>query len=317
MTIELPTEMQTGPSQAPPPSTLSPDGLLMAVRRRWGLALLAAAALVFAPFVLFSWSSGFNGPWELSGYLFSLGWALWAVTAFLGAHWARRTGDAGRPDRIVLVVGGVALALTAVANTAEIWVQNFSWSASVYDGLQIVLTLADLTIAVLLLVLAARYRRYRARGSGHTPLLPLLMAGLSYLGFLYGDILGGTWFAFSPLNSTLASVGVAVGFGGIALALWLAAGLRLGPRWRLLTAGGAVLLLGAAETVILGVYLRQSVQDVLSVTEAVAYVVIAAVLLGSALLAPPWRGRAVAPGPQDGQPWIPVTPEPAGAVSPG
>ncbi len=199
----------------------------------------------------------------------------------------------------MLVIGGAAAATVALAGVASTLAQLHSWSDPVFNVVQIGLAVADLTLGTLILVLAARYGKHRVAPGGHTPLAPLLVAGITYLGLLYGDIYYATWFGYSPLNSAMAAILLGVGYGGMGLALLLAALLRLGPVYRLLVAGTALVVVGVVQGVFDGVNLRSSVAAVLSVAEAAAFFIIAGVLLGSALLVPsrraPSANRPAAP----------------------
>jgi hypothetical protein len=290
-------------------------GMLELFRRRWGLALLCAAAVLAAVGDLYFASSTSNGPegdWQAGMYLYAAAWAVVAVAAFCGAAWAGPATGTPRGDRVVLAVGGGAAALVGVVNVASTLADVGSWSDGAYDTVQVLHAVADLTIGALILIVAARHGSHPVPPRGHVPLGPLLMAGTCYLGTVYGELYGTTWFADSPTNSAVASILAGIAFGGIGVALLIAAALRLGPAYRLLVAGSALIVIGVTEGVFLGVYLRPSVSTVLSVVEAAAFAVIAGVLLGSALLAPSrraassrWPEAPQWPGPF-GAPGIPV-----------
>ena len=280
--------------------TFSPEkeqfGILGPLRRAWGLALLCTAAVLFSVSSLYfgdSSGSGPDGSWQVGMYLLGAAWAFLAGTAICGANWAKPAPERPSRDRVVLVIGGAAAATVAIADAVSAFAEANFWSDSAFNALQIVLAVADLTVGTLILVLAARYGRHRVAPGGHGPLAPLLMAGIAYLGFVYEDIYGATWFDYSPVNNAVAAILVGVGFGGVGAALLLAALLKLGPAYRLLVAGAALIVVGIVEGVTTGVYLRSSVATVLSITEAAAYFIVAGVLLGSALLVPSRRASSV------------------------
>jgi len=282
-------------------------GIVGPLRRPWGLALLCAAAVLASVSSLYlgaSSESGTDAAWQVGMYLFSAAWALLAVTAICGAIWAKPVPDGPRGDRVVLVIGAAAAATVALADAVSTFAQANLWSDTAYNALQIVLALADLTVGVSILIVAALYGRHRVAPGGHVPLAPLLVAGVTYLGFVYEDIYSATWFDFTPVNNAVAAILVGVGFGGVGVALLLAAMLRLGPVYRLLVAGAALVVVGVVEGVVAGVYLRSSVATVLSIAEAAAFFIIAGVLLGSALLAPSHRASSA------GYPTTPLWPQP-------
>ena len=271
------------------------SGILGPLRRPWGLALLCTAAVLFSVSSLYFGASSASGPdtnWQVGMYLLGAAWAFLAATAVCGAFWAKPAPEGPRGDRVVLVIGGAAAATVAFADTVSTFAQANFWSDSSFNALQIVLALADLTIGTLILVLAALYGKHRVAPGGHVPLAPLLVAGIAYLGFVYEDIYGATWFDYTPVGNAVAAILVGVGFGGMGVALMLAALLKLGPGYRLLVAGAALVVVGVVEGVTTGVYLRSSVAAVLSIGEAAAFFIVAGVLLGSALLAPSHRASS-------------------------
>lgn len=300
------------PTRDPPASvpTRGRSGMLGPLRRPWGLALLCTAAVLASVSSLYfgaSSDSGTDAAWQAGMYILSAAWAFLAVTAICGAIWATPDPVGPRADRIVLVIGGAAAATVALADAVSTFAQANLWSDSAYNALQIVLALADLTIGTSILIVAALYGKHRVAPGGHVPLAPLLVAGVTYLGFVYEDVYSTTWFDFTPVNNAVAAILVGVGFGGVGVALLLAAMLRLGPVYRLLVAGAALVVVGAVEGVVAGVYLRSSVATVLSIGEAAAFFIIAGVLLGSALLAPSRRAASA------GRPTNPPWPQPVGA----
>ncbi len=239
-------------SDAIGPSTPTPGrvGLLDPLRRRWGLALLCTAAVLASVSSLYFGASSPTNPdvdWQAGMYLYAAPWACLAATAFCGSFWARPATGAPAADRVVLVAGGVAALIVSLTSVATTLATVYYWSDAVFNAIQVATAVADLTVGILILVLAARYAKHRTTPGGHTPMGPLIVAGITYMGFVYGDVYYATWFDDSPFNIAFAATLVGVAFGGIGLALLLAALLRLGPVYRLLVGGAALIVVGVVE----------------------------------------------------------------------
>ena len=123
---------------------------------------------------------------------------------------------------------------------------------------------------------------------------PLVIAGISFFGLLYNDLYYTSWFEITSINTKLSGILSGVSYGGIGIALCLSAVLRLGPAWRLLGAGLGFLAIGTIEAILRGVTLQQNVYPGIYEIQAGGYLVIACILLASALIAP-----SISPGSSD------------------
>jgi hypothetical protein len=300
-------------------------GVLDPLRRKTGLALLCTAALIACA------NSGFYAAYyhtlnynyaHVGNFLLAAPWFLLAVVAFCGTAWARSSTGARPGDSALLAIAGVVFSVEAVAFLVVALYVRFSWMPRrvvVRDATQLAVAVGALTLGVLALVLAGRYGRHRVGSSGHTPVAPLLIAGISFFGFLYGDLYFTSWFEATSLNTKVSGVLGGVAYGGIGIALGLSAILRLGPASRLAGTGLGFLAIGITEGIISSVSLRQNVYPGLYYIKAGGYLLIACILLTSALLAPSVSRAAARPGaltkwphPEQGSP----VPQPVGVPEP-
>jgi hypothetical protein len=244
-------------------------------------------------------------------YLLATAWGLVAAAAFCGYFWARSDPRAPIGDQVLLIVaGGVAVVEVVCYVTVVLTAVNYG-SIAVYDAAHVMFTVADISLGIAILVAAARYRKHRVAPGGHGPLAPLLIAGISYLGVVYGDVFSTSWFGYSTFNSDVSAILFGLSYAGVGIAVLLAAIMRLGPVYRLLVAGAALVVVGVAAGIVQGVYLKSGVAAVLIDAQAAAYFVLAAVLLGTALLTPASRQSPL------GAPRLPPWALPGGLGGPG
>ena len=277
-------------------------GVLDPLRRKTGLALLCTSAVIACA------ASGF---YAASYYTLNVNYAhvgnflipgLWffaALAAFCGTAWARSSKGARPGDSALLAIAGVVFTVQTVALLAYALYVRFLWlpnRAGVGNAIQLAVAAAALTLGVLAFVLTGRYGRHRVRSSGHTPVAPLVIAGISFFGLLYNDLYYTSWFELTSLNTKLSGILSGVSYGGIGIALCLSAVLRLGPAWRLLGAGLGFLAIGTIEALLRGVTLQQNLYPGIYEIQAGGYLVIACILLGSALIAPSISRTAASPG---------------------
>ena len=288
-------------------------GVLDPLRRKTGLALLCTSAVIACA------ASGF---YAASYYTLNVNYAhvgnflipgLWffaAVAAFCGTAWARSSKGARPGDSALLAIAGVAFSVQTVAFLVNALYVRFLWlpnRVGVGDAIQLASAATALTLGVLAFVLTGRYGRHRVGSSGHTPVAPLLIAGISFFGLLYNDLYYTSWFELTSLNTKLSGILSGVSYGGIGIALCLSAVLRLGPAWRLLGAGLGFLAIGTIEAILRSVTLQQNLYPGIYEIQAGGYLVIACILLASALIAPSISRTPASPG------TVPQRPQPAEA----
>jgi hypothetical protein len=187
-------------------------------------------------------------------------------------------------------------------------------------------------LALLTLSLVFLYGNHRVGLSGHTPRIPLIVAGIGFFGFLYGDIYYSNWFSGSTTNDTLAAVLTALAYAAIGAALVVAAALRLGPALRLSLVAASLVIIGVCEGFVNGFQtLTAHEQLALYGIEAAAALGIAGVLLASSLAssptsrparsaAPRWAGAMATPaaaGPPASPGWGAQAPPSGPAPNPG
>jgi hypothetical protein len=288
-------------------------GVLDPLRRKTGLALLCTGAVIACAangfFAAYYHSLNFDYA-HVGNFFLAASWLPLAVAAFCGTAWARTSTGARPGDSALLAIAGVVFSIETVALLAAALYVRFLWlpkRVGVGDAIQLADAAAVLTLGVLALVLAGRYGRHRVGSSGHTPVAPLLIAGISFFGFLYGDLYGTSWFEATSLNMKLSGIISGIAYGGIGIALLLSAVLRLGPASRLLGAGLGFLAIGTTEAILGTATLGQNVYPGLYAIKAGGYLAIACILLTSALLAPSTSRTAPRPG------TVPHWPQPAQA----
>ena len=277
-------------------------GVLDPLRRKTGLAFLCTSAVIVCA------ASGFYAAYYYSltvnfahvgNFLDAGSWFFAAVAAFCGTAWARSSKGARPGDSALLAIAGVVFSVQTVALLVYALYVRFLWlpnRVGVGNAIQLAIAAAALTLGVLAFVLAGRYGRHRVGSSGHTPVAPLVIAGISFFGLLYNDLYYTSWFEITSINTKLSGILSGVSYGGIGIALCLSAVLRLGPAWRLLGAGLGFLAIGTIEAILRGVTLQQNVYPGIYEIQAGGYLVIACILLASALIAPSMSRAAAIPG---------------------
>jgi hypothetical protein len=282
------------------PAANAPVAALEPVRRPMGLALLTAGALVFAvssAFAAAAYHASTSTLIYAGGYLYALGFALAALATFLGAAWARPFHQARAVATLVAI--GIGLSANTVGNLVTTLANQFHWSGAAYDAGELVITAGDVVLGVTAIVLAVRFAPYRPRRdgrSGHSPMVPLLIGGVTYLLSMFPDVYNTTWLHPSTTNNWLSNIATAASFVGPAVALAVAAGWGLGPRWRLAGAAVGFAVIGLPYTAIEASIENSNVNllTALAVVTTVGWVVVASVLLASTLLA---TSPVPAPGP--------------------
>jgi hypothetical protein len=257
-------------------------GVLDPVRRRVGLAYLAGSATIFA---LADGLYAAGDHWlsldcfRVGEYFTSAAWACLALAALIGASWSRVRSGARPGDSVVLLVGGVALALVAVSDLILTLCNQFFWPIPIADSAEMTLTAGHFVLGSVAVVLAVRYGRYRSTGSGRSPLAALLISAVSLLCFIYADVYGTSWFQQTTNNNRLAGIMTGVAYAGLSIALVVAASLHLGPGLRLVLVAAGLLAHGVARSVIDATNLSLSVDAILFVVAAVGALGIGGVLL--------------------------------------
>jgi hypothetical protein len=307
-------------------------GVLDPVRRRTGLAYLAGSATIFGlSSGLYAAGNHWSSPdyFRVADYFISAAWLCLALAALIGASWSR-VRNGGRPgDSVVLLVGGVALALVALGELILALCAQLSWSFIIANSSEMGLAAGHFVLGTLAVVLAVRYGRYRSTGSGRSALGALLISAVSLQCFLYADVYYTTWFQETITNNRIAGIMTGVAYAGLSIALVVAAALHLGPALRLVLVASGLVAYGVALSVINATNLSLNVGVILLVVAAVGALGIGGVLLFSALktkravsephwaipapiayATPSFSGIGTAMAPQPGGQWLSGLPPP-------
>jgi hypothetical protein len=270
-----------------------PRSILEPLRRTPTLLLLGFALLGFALQLFFlarsldtnSLQSG--SPYNLArDYAVPFAWGMGSAAAFLGAYYVGRSASRVTPNTRLLLVAGVALAVSALGSLMGAIGDNGSHNPTFLDLARGLIAFGTLVVGFLCFVLANRDRTLKVGPTGRSPVGPLALGGVGLWLFTVHLYPGFSWVVGTGhfvdtyrLCNVIASVGL-IALGG---ALVLTGVYRAGPAVRLFVAAAALLLLALMNIVY--AYSNSSTPLILSASLlSVAYVCVAIVFFVSALL---------------------------------